>query len=374
MLGQNLPAYRAVSLVFAILAVLLMFCVARQVTTTTTAAWAALLLASYQSHIAAAVFARFYSAFVAASLCAIWLFQPSQTTRRSDRAFLAALGVCRLVHEFAVILALLPLCEAVCAPRGSVAASLLLAVPEVRRASGSHPDRLDRVRGSVDCHPPWSDQSEARVLRQRAARTASAARPSVGRPGRPPPDRGMAPAGWHRDAPDRARAVAGDRGIRGVRVPVPNGRPAHGQCGGDALAAPPGGANPSRRGDACRRRRRGVDSLHGDGHRCAVFSRLAYQLVSATMWYPWEGLVRLGETLTLTTVAAGLVTTALVFRRAESPKDDRLRVVALFSVITLAVLGLSASSCSGGTFSSPRRPCSSYRRSSSSPPGSGSRT
>ena len=106
------------SLVFAILAVLLMFCVTRQVTTTTTAVWAALLLASYQPHIAAAVFARFYSAFVAAALCAIWLFQRSQTTRRNDWAFLAALGVCRLVHEFAVILALLPLCQAVCAPHG----------------------------------------------------------------------------------------------------------------------------------------------------------------------------------------------------------------------------------------------------------------
>ncbi len=60
------------------------------------------------------------------------------------------------------------------------------------------------------------------------------------------------------------------------------------------------------------------------------------------MWYPWEGLVRLGETLTLTTLAAAVTATALVFRRAESPKDAGLRVVALFSVITLAVLGLSS--------------------------------
>ena len=117
-LGYSLPVYRAVSLLFAILAVLLMFCVARQVGTTTTAVWAALLLASFQSHIAAAAFARFYSAFVAASLLTIWLFQRSRETHRNEWAFLVALGACRLVHEFAVVLVLLPLCQAVCTPRG----------------------------------------------------------------------------------------------------------------------------------------------------------------------------------------------------------------------------------------------------------------
>ncbi len=117
-LGHSLPVYRAVSLLFAILAVLLMFCVARQVGTTTTAVWAALLLASFQSHIAAAAFARFYSAFVAASLLTIWLFQRSREMHRNEWAFLVALGACRLVHEFAVVLVLLPLCQAVCTPRG----------------------------------------------------------------------------------------------------------------------------------------------------------------------------------------------------------------------------------------------------------------
>ena len=74
----------------------------------------------------------------------------------------------------------------------------------------------------------------------------------------------------------------------------------------------------------------------------AQFSlRLAYQLVSSTIWYPWEGFLLIGGTLTLTMLAAALVATALVFCRTESPKDAGLRVVALFGVITLAVVGLS---------------------------------
>ena len=273
-LGQSLPAYRVVSLLFAILAVLLLFCVARQVTTTTAAIWAALLLASYQPHIAAAVFARFYSAFVAASLCAIWLFQPSQTARRNDWAFLAALGVCRLVHEFAVILALLPLCQAVCAqpaaqPRRRCFWLFLKCVV-----------LLGLIQIVLTGFEGLSIATHLGVTNLRLGFFGSV-------PLAPPPlpvHRLAGPAAlvliaaWHLLAAIVARRI--------THAPWPAivaygmcaflfqmGAHAHGRCGGDALPTPPGSANPSRGGNACREQRRGMDSLHGDGHRCAVFSQ-----------------------------------------------------------------------------------------------------
>ncbi len=341
-LGQSLPAFRVVSLLFAILAVLLLFCVARQVTTTTAAIWAALLLASYQPHIAAAVFARFYSAFVAASLCAIWLFQPSQTARRNDSAFLAALGVCRLVHEFAVILALLPLCQAVCAPHADqprrrcfwlfLKCVVLLGLIQIV---------LTGFEGlSIATHLGVTN------LRLGFFGSVPLAPPSLPVHRLAGPAALVVIAAWH--------LLAGVVARRTTRAPWP-AIVAYGICAFlfqmGALLMVGVVAMLSQPRQATRMLLAGVMLAASSAGAWLLFTgtatdtqlslRMAYQLVSSTMWYPWEGLVLLSETLTLTTLAAAVAATALVFRRTPLPKDDGLRILALFSVITLAVLGLS---------------------------------
>jgi hypothetical protein len=342
-LGQSLPGYRAVSLLFAILAVLLMFCVARQVSTATTAVWAALFLATYQSHIAAAVFARFYSAFVAAALCAIWLFQWSQKTRRNDWPFLAALAVCRLTHEFGVVLALLPLCQAACAPQRDqsrrrclglfVKSAALLGVTQIGLSGleglsiatniGAPVLRLGFFGSVPFTLPPLHVQRLAGPL----ALTLI--------------------AGW--------LLLVGIVAHRITRAPW-GAIAAYGVC---ALLFQLGlllmvgvVAVLTRPRQAARMLLAGVMLAASGAGSWILFTaaatdaqlsfRLAHQLVSSTMWYPWEGFLHLGSTLTLIALAAALVATALGCRRAESPEEGAgLRVVALFSGVTLAVLGMS---------------------------------
>jgi len=341
--GHSLPVYRAVSLLFAILAVLLMFCVARQVSTTTTAVWAALLLASCQSHIAAASFARFYSAFVAASLLAIWLFQQSTDRRRNDWAFLAALVACRLVHEFAVVLVLLPLCQAVCTPREDpsrrrwfglcLKSAALLGVIQIG-LTGLEGLSIATHLGTTDLRLGFFGSVPLAPLPLPVYQFAG-------------PAALFLIASWHLLAGIAARRIAHAPWWAIVACGVCAFLFQTGAllmvCVVAMLAQPRQALRILLAGGILAAASAGAWVLYTATATDAQFSlRLAYQLVSATMWYPWEGVVRMGETLTLTTVAAALVTTALVFRRAESPKDDRLRVVALFSVLTLAVLGLSS--------------------------------
>jgi hypothetical protein len=342
-LGHSLPVYRAVSLLFAILAVLLMFCVARQVGTTSTAVWAALLLASCQSLIAAAAFARFYSAFVAASLSAIWLFQRSRDTRRDEWAFLVALGACRLVHEFAVVLVLLPLCQAVCTPRGDTSrrgwfalclkSAALLGVIQIG-LTGLEGLSIATHLGTTNLRLGFFGSVPLAPLPLPVHRLAG-------------PAGLLLIAAWH--------VLAGAVTRRITHAPWWT-IVAYGVCaflfqmgallmvGMVAMLSQPRQAvRILLAGGMLAAASAGAWVLYTATATDAQFSlRLAYHLVSATMWYPWEGLLRLGETLTVTTLAAAVTATALVFRRAESAKDTGLRVVALFSVVTLAVLGLSS--------------------------------
>ena len=342
-LGQSLPAYRAVSLLFAILAVLLMFCVARQVSTATTAVWAALFLATYQSHIAAAVFARFYSAFVAGALCVIWLFLRSQSTRRNDWAFLAALAVCRLAHEFAVVLVLLPLCQALCAADGDqsrrrgvwlfLKSAALLGVIQIGLTGleglsiASHIGAPALQLGFFGSVPLASLPLPVHRLADSPALVLIAA--------------------WLLVCGVVARQI--------TRAPWP-AIVAYGVCAFlfqmGALLMVGVGAILSQPRQVTRMLLAGVMLAAGGAGAWILYTaaatdaqfsfRLAYQLVSSTMWYPWEGFLHLGRALKLTMLGAVLVTTALVFRRGESREDASLRVVALFGVITLAVLGLSS--------------------------------
>ena len=61
----------------------------------------------------AAVFARFYSAFVAAALFAVWWLLKSRAGSQLW-PFLLALVVCRSLHEFGFVVALAPACLALC--------------------------------------------------------------------------------------------------------------------------------------------------------------------------------------------------------------------------------------------------------------------
>jgi hypothetical protein len=342
-LGYSLPVYRTVSLLFAILAVLLIFCVARQIGTTTTAVWAALLLASCQSHIAAASFARFYSAFVAASLLAIWLFQQATDRRRNDWAFLVALGACRLVHEFAVVLVLLPLCQAVCTPRGDpsrhrwfalcLKSAALVGVIQIG-LTGLEGLSIATHLGTTNLRLGFFGSVPLAPLPLPVHRLAG-------------PAGLLLIAAWH--------VLAGTVTRRITHAPWWT-IVAYGVCaflfqmgallmvGVVAMLSQPRQAvRILLAGGMFAAASAGAWVLYTATATDAQFSlRLAYHLVSATIWYPWEGLLRLGETLTLTTLAAAVTATALVFRRAESAKDTGLRVVALFSIVTLAVLGLSS--------------------------------
>jgi len=119
--GHELVVYRGVSLVFALLAVVLIFFVTRAVATRSAGIIAAVVFAASPLLLSAAVFARFYAAFVAAALFAVWLLV---SRRPDDRArflsFLLALVCARLLHEWAVVLALLPLCLAAGAAAGTL--------------------------------------------------------------------------------------------------------------------------------------------------------------------------------------------------------------------------------------------------------------
>jgi hypothetical protein len=115
--GHELVVYRGVSLVFALLAVVLIFLVTRAVSTPTAGVVAALLFAASPFLVSAAVFARFYAAFVAAALFAAWLLVRPRMDRAPNWPFLLVLTVCRSLHEFAFVIALLPVCLALSVDR-----------------------------------------------------------------------------------------------------------------------------------------------------------------------------------------------------------------------------------------------------------------
>jgi hypothetical protein len=127
--GHSLEVYRVVSVLFAALAVVLMYLLVRQVAPRPAAIVAALLLATFPPLIVASVTARFYTAFVAASLCAAWMLSrvrfeagsTSAATAGTTRWFLVTLAAASLLHEFGMLLALLPLCAAACAGRPGAA-------------------------------------------------------------------------------------------------------------------------------------------------------------------------------------------------------------------------------------------------------------
>ena len=112
--GHELVVYRATSLAFALLAVVLIFLVTRSVSTTAAGVVAALLFAGSPFLPSAAVFARFYAAFVAAALFAVWLLVRPRAADAPAWLFLPALAVCRSLHEFAFVVALFPGCLALC--------------------------------------------------------------------------------------------------------------------------------------------------------------------------------------------------------------------------------------------------------------------
>ncbi|HEY6508428.1 MAG TPA: hypothetical protein VIY56_10480, partial [Vicinamibacterales bacterium] len=111
--GHELVAYRATSLAFALLAVVLIFLVTRAVSTPAAGVVAALVFAASPLLLSAAVFARFYSAFVAAALFAVWWLLRSRAGSPLW-PFLLALAACRSLHEFGFVVALAPACLAFC--------------------------------------------------------------------------------------------------------------------------------------------------------------------------------------------------------------------------------------------------------------------
>ena len=340
--GQSLPVYRAVSLAFAILAVLLMFCVARQVGTTAAAVWAALLLASYQPHMAASVFARFYSAYVAAALLAVWLAQRSQRAGGTGWAFLAAVAACRLVHEFAVILVLLPLCQAACAAPGDASRrrSVWLFLQSVALLGVIQIGLTGLERWSIETH------LGAAALGQGFFSVVPLALPPLHVPSLAGPAALLLIGAWvlaagvmtrqTTRAPWAAIVAFGicafffqSGALLIVAVMAVLWQPRH--VARILLAGVLLGASGA-----------GAWILYTAAATDAQLSlRLAYQLVSSTLWYPWEGFAQFGRALTLTGLAAAVAAGVLVFRRAESPEDAGVRVLALFGVITLTALGLS---------------------------------
>lgn len=342
-LGQTLPSYRVVSLLFAICAVLLMFCVARGVTTTPTALYAAVLLASSPLHIGSAVFARFYSAFIAAALCAIWIFQRSQKTHGTDWAFLGALVFCRLLHEFAVLLVLLPLCHAACTDRSeqtfrrslmlflksaALMAGLQALLTGLERLSfvattGATSPRLALFGNAPLTLPPLHVYNLAGPSGLIVIAAALLAVVFIARSLTRAPWTVLAAFGlcaWlFQFGALLMIAVIGclARPRQGLRILL----------AGLIVAA--GGAT--------------LWVLHTSMVSGALLSfSLGRQLVAATMWYPWEGLFESGRTLMVVTTAAGLTATGAALGWMRQGMNDGLRVLALFSLLTFAALGVSA--------------------------------
>jgi len=101
--GSELPAFRAVSLLCGVLAIWLTFRLIAKLSTGTTGIIAASLVATSIPFWATATSGRFYAPFLAAYLATLlWI-------RSRFLAVLLLAGVCRLTHELAFTLALVPL-------------------------------------------------------------------------------------------------------------------------------------------------------------------------------------------------------------------------------------------------------------------------
>lgn len=103
--GLELPAFRAVSVASAALAVLLIFLLVRRVAGEAAAVTAALLAAVSVPFWATATSARFYGPFLGAYLLALYLL----THRHWWLGLIAAAALARLTHELAFTLAAIPL-------------------------------------------------------------------------------------------------------------------------------------------------------------------------------------------------------------------------------------------------------------------------
>jgi hypothetical protein len=333
-LGQGLEAYRTVSLVFAVVALVLMVRVARQVAAPWAAACAALLLCTFPPFLAAASFARFYAPFMMTALLVLWAFlRPHEGSR--EWVFLCALALCRLTHEFAVVLTLLPFSEALCDAterRRSTALFLkslaLLVVMQagltlaeglsVASQVGASVPRIGVFGAAALAAPPWHIQRSAgasgaslivlesllfMMLSRRLTRTP-----------------------WLLLV---AFAIAGATFELGVlllltvvgMVIAPSRAVRVLAAGAIATAASVAGWLL-------------VTALRTD---LALSARIPVQLAASTLWYPWEGFIRFARmSPLLTLLASGAAVMAL---RQAVPGSSRLRVLTLFALGLFTALG-----------------------------------
>ena len=108
--GHDIAVYRACSAVFGIATVALTFMLARELCFTATGRIAAAAItAILPPLVAVAQWARFYSMFLAFWLLALWLFIRALERRRGGSAYPLVVIAAALLHELAVLLAMLPL-------------------------------------------------------------------------------------------------------------------------------------------------------------------------------------------------------------------------------------------------------------------------
>jgi len=114
-IGSELPAFRAISLIAAALSVFLTFVLVRRVANETAAFAASVLVALSVPFWATATSARFYAPFLAVYLLTLICFThpPSPRLRRGRPGgiiwLIAAAAIARLTHELAFTLAAIPL-------------------------------------------------------------------------------------------------------------------------------------------------------------------------------------------------------------------------------------------------------------------------
>jgi hypothetical protein len=342
LVGHDLVAYRATSLVFALLAVVLIFLVTRAVSTPAAGVVAALVFAASPLLVSAAVFARFYAAFVAAALLALWLLvrrQPDMPVRFWP--FLCAILVARLLHEFAAVLALLPLCLAATEPRVGARRGLLF----LSAASFVLLLMTQFVFIGVEA---WSVPGGAGAL---SARLAVFGNADLARPPTTYFDL-AAPLSLAAIALAVVLLAVAARAITGVSWP---GLAAYATCSfffqmGAVLAVLAAAilARPARVVPHLK-----AALLIGGGsaalwvaHSFAVTDaapslRIGSQMAATTFGYPWEAIRYFFEAFTwLTVAAAGAVAWQVIGARRTGAPDGR--GLALFTFVSLVALGLTA--------------------------------
>lgn len=339
-LGHDLPAYRLASLTFGIIAVVVMVGVARSMTTPMAVICAPLLLATYQPFAAAASFARFYSAFVAAALAVVWLLPRSETDSRHHWRFLVGLAMCRLVHEFAMVLALLPLCHAVCAPAGKrrqqlltlflkslvLMAFLQLGMSAAENASlrdhaGAPMLRIGAFGAATFASPPWPLQALAspRALALILAALISIAIPAAR----------VTRVSWITLSSLVLCAFAFQLGALGLVVLVA------------VVSQPRLAARTVLAGLVMASASIALWMVVMASASDALISpRLVWQLSTSTFWYPWEAFVHAGRTHPLLIVTAAYALLELTFTPSVDLERDGIRPLALFAICAYAALGI----------------------------------